>query len=96
MRDGAQRSTLKAFLVMSAQELEARVLARQQYCSLLMTLRTGRHKVGISAVGTTSHDQITNTFPLHICILQVIKEPGGGNGLGTTLSIQVIHAITCL
>jgi len=52
--------------------------------------------VGISAVGTTSHDQITNTFSLHICILQVNKDPGGGNGLGTTLSIQVNDAITCL
>jgi len=72
------------FLYYQSEGLEARVLAKQrQYCLLFMSPGTVRRETGIITVGhhpclpsvyltspdITAHDEISQAFPLHICIL---------------------------
>jgi len=54
--------------------------------SLLLQLQPGTapHVSTICPPNDTAHDQISQAFPLHICILQAIKH-WKGNGLGIRL-----------
>ena len=92
---GARWRISKPFLVLSVQGLEARALARQRQHHLLFTAsEMVGHKTGIIAVRyrppyvPTWHHQISQAFPLHICMLQATKYwrwEWPGNGLGTRL-----------
>ena len=77
------------------QELETVTFKRQRQYSLLFgRLEADHRKVcelqwsGTAPLMSTrrhTHDSFSQAFPLHFCILQVIKT-GGGNDLGTRLS----------
>jgi len=75
----------KPFLVVSVQGLDAGEFARQHlHCSLvwgqvdlqqeLPQSRTTSYMVTLYLSGFTAPGKISQAFPLHICILQVIKD----------------------